>query len=257
MRFVEIWNCIGTTGRKSIIKDFFGYKNVPGNFVDPGSGILQDPMPLPGPVSLLTQLKLLKNNRHIKIHIKVIYPLWFTPPIGSSIDAMIFQMRSLYASVGIAVVIKSYEILNIPYHYAVDVDDCQSGWLEDTSDEQNDLFYNNTNFVSFIDDSNVYGEDYNPFTKEIVIFFVRLLDEEDGKPLSGCALSPLTDRGAVIALGASVWTLAHEVGHDLGLGHVNNSNRLMFPGTRTNLPPNLTSQEVAKMKNSILMFTPC
>jgi hypothetical protein len=62
---------------------------------------------------------------------------------------MIFSMRSLYGSVGIGVVIKSYEMLNQPDHEYVHIDDCESGFLEETSDEQDDLFCDNTNFVSY------------------------------------------------------------------------------------------------------------
>jgi predicted Zn-dependent protease len=52
---------------------------------------------------------------------------------------------------------------------------------------------------------------------------------------------------------ASDWTLAHEIGHVLGLVHVNDSNRLMTGGGTakiTNLPPDLVASEISTMQNS-------
>ncbi len=56
--------------------------------------------------------------------------------------------------------------------------------------------------------------------------------------------------GAVVAQGASQWTFGHELGHVLGLSHVNNNDRLMTGnGTAniTNPPPDLVASEIATM----------
>ena len=56
--------------------------------------------------------------------------------------------------------------------------------------------------------------------------------------------------GAVVASGASAWTLAHEIGHVLGLSHVSDNNRLMTGlGTDniTNPPPDIIASEKTTM----------
>jgi hypothetical protein len=53
--------------------------------------------------------------------------------------------------------------------------------------------------------------------------------------------------------------MGHEVGHVLGLSHVNNNDRLMTGnGTAniTNPPPDLSSSEITTMRNSSLTVNP-
>jgi hypothetical protein len=72
-------------------------------------------------------------------------------------------------------------------------------------------------------------------------------------PFNGCAAHPADRPGAVVAQGATQWTLSHEVGHVLGLDHVNNNDRLMTGnGTSniTNPPPDLVTDEVTDMLDS-------
>jgi hypothetical protein len=68
-------------------------------------------------------------------------------------------------------------------------------------------------------------------------------------------LSEVGRPSAIVAQYANNWTLAHEVGHVLDLKHVyDDKNRLMFgDGTAqiTNLPPDLTAEEGAKMIASV------
>jgi hypothetical protein len=71
-------------------------------------------------------------------------------------------------------------------------------------------------------------------------------------PASGCAAHPADLPGAVVARRASPWTLAHEVGHLLGLRHVSDRNRLMTPRTSRidDPPPVLTEEEGAIIRAS-------
>lgn len=89
----------------------------------------------------------------------------------------------------------------------------------------------------------------------MVVYFVR----STVPPFNGCATHPAGRPGAVVASIASPWTLAHEVGHVLGLRHVNDNNRLMTGGGTsniTNLPPDLVAPEVSTMQSSSLT-NPC
>jgi hypothetical protein len=101
--------------------------------------------------------------------------------------------------------------------------------------EQNQLFANR---------NNAGGND-------VVVYFVR----STVPPFNGCASHPAGRPGAVVAQGATQWTLGHEVGHVLGPLHVNNNDRLMTGnGTAniTNPPPDLVASEVTTMLNSPL-----
>jgi hypothetical protein len=112
----------------------------------------------------------------------------------------------------------------------VDVDPCVVGSV---TTEQAQLFANR----------NSVGPD------DIVVYFVR----STSPPLNGCASHPAGRPGAVVTQGASQWTMAHEIGHVLGLNHVNDSDRLMTGGGTANItkpPPDLVPSEVQTMDAS-------
>jgi hypothetical protein len=85
----------------------------------------------------------------------------------------------------------------------------------------------------------------------VVVYFVR----STVPPSNGCATHPAGRPGAVVAQGATRWTLGHEVGLMLTLRHVDDNNRLMTgKGTAniTNPPPDLVATEVLSMRASRL-----
>jgi Repeat of unknown function (DUF346) len=162
----------------------------------------------------------------VRLHAKVL-----TAP-NIAMATMIDRMREVYASAGILVQHASTENLNLPALNDVDVGQCLLG---QTTAEQNQLFANRNNAGA----------------NDVVVYFVRSTDP----PFNGCAAHPAGRPGAVVAQGATQWTLGHEVGHVLGLFHVNNNDRLMTGnGTAniTNPPPDLVASEVTTMLNSPL-----
>ena len=168
------------------------------------------------------------GEQTVRLHIKIL-----TTPT-TSIDRMIVAMQQVYEAVGIRVHRVSDETLNLPLLNDVDVGTCTMG---NTTAEQNQLFANR---------NNAWGSD-------VVVYFVR----STVPAFNGCAAHPAGQPGAVVASVASVWTMAHEVGHVLGLSHVSDNNRLMTGnGTSniTNPPPDLISTEVITMRASPITF---
>jgi hypothetical protein len=243
-------NCMGLSGNISIVKDFYGYSSVPAPFPVPSSRYI-----VPGTLSLLQQVKLLKQAPLVRLHIKIAVSV---DPSVPTIDQMVNAIRLVYGNYGIGVVIKSTENLNLS---DVDIEAGDGG----NSSELIQLF-NNTNNVG---------------TNEIVVYIVSTVTS-GGDTWNGWSNHPAGKPGVVLAGGldgASIWTLAHEIGHVLGLLHPELQNfpkcpkdtnppsaplqncllkRLMTCCSTeniTNLPPDLVQSEVQTMLNSNLTFT--
>jgi hypothetical protein len=162
----------------------------------------------------------------VRLHFKIL-----TEP---TIDTahMLKSMQDVYASVGIGVVLSSTEHLHLPLLNDLDVGACTVG---NTTVEQQQLFANR---------NDVQGND-------VAVYFVR----STNPPLNGCAAHPNGRPSAVVAQAATEWTMGHEVGHVLGLPHVDDSDRLMTGGGTaniTNLPPDIIPSEQSTMIGSPL-----
>ena len=160
----------------------------------------------------------------VRLHAKVL-----TAP-NIAINTMVQRMRDVYQPAGIRVQLASTENLNLPALNDLDFGACTLG---NTTTEQNQLFANRNNAGA----------------NDVVVYFVR----STVPPFNGCAAHPAGQPGAVVAQGATQWTLGHEVGHVLGLFHVNNNDRLMTGnGTAniTNPPPDLIATEISTMIGS-------
>jgi len=162
----------------------------------------------------------------VRVHVKILS----NPNV--SLDTMLHNMREVFASANIDVEWASTESLNLTALTDVDVGTCNMGVVT----PEQALLFGNRNFVG---------------ANDVVVYMVR----STVPPFNGCAAHPAGRPGAVVAQGASQWTFAHELGHVLGIHHVNNNNRLMTGnGTAniTNPPPDLVASEVATMIASAL-----
>jgi len=161
----------------------------------------------------------------VRLFVKIL-----TAPTRFSIAQMVSNMRQVYATAQIGVKFVSSETLTFPALNDVDVGACTMGSV---TGEQTSLFANRA------------GAGAN----DLVAYFVR----STLPPFNGCAAHPSGQPGAVVASGASAWTLAHELGHVLGLAHVSDNNRLMTGnGTDniTNPPPDIIASEASTMAAS-------
>jgi hypothetical protein len=160
-------------------------------------------------------------------------------------------MRNVYAKYGVAVIVQSIERLALSARFW-DIDNPM-----DSTDEFENLYENNTNFVR---------------ENDAVVYFVASIVGG----AYGFTLYP--DPATIISLAANVWVMAHEVGHALDLNHPEEQQDENYPycptcrdpprrdlcmldrlmtccGTNTiNVPsPVLADSEVKIMKNSDLI----
>jgi len=164
-------------------------------------------------------------KERVVVHVKCL-----EAPTSFTLNEQFAAMQEVYATAGIRVDWASTENLNLPSLKDVDVGGCTMGSV---TAEQITLF-GNRNYVG---------------TNDMVVYYVR----STVPGYNGCAAHPSGRPGAVVVRSASRWTLGHELGHVLGLSHVNNNDRLMTGnGTFniTNAPPDLASGEKTSMLNS-------
>ncbi|WP_108718751.1 hypothetical protein [Miniimonas sp. S16] len=161
----------------------------------------------------------------VRLHAKIV-----TNP-NVALATSVANMVNVYATRGIRVQLASVESISVPASLnTVDVNPCVQG---NATAEQLALFAFRNGVGSL----------------DVAAYFVQATNP----PLNGCASHPNGLPSVVVASGASQWTLGHEVGHVLGLPHVNDNNRLMTGnGTFniTNPPPDLVGSEGATMDAS-------
>lgn len=176
------------------------------------------------------------GQRCLRLHTKVLQ----APNVA--VTTMVTNLQNVFSGAGITVTVASNENLTLPTLNSLDVGNC-SGQV---TNEINQLFANR-NFVG---------------PNDIVVYFVQALTPG---PLNGCATFPAGLPGATVAQIASQWTLAHEIGHVLGLMHPDDgggpclTDRLMTgcgTGNITNPPPDLTSVEITRIRQNATV-PPC
>jgi hypothetical protein len=201
-----------------------------------------------GGISLLTQYENWRRTWQI------IVPEMYAPGLGVRVHVKILQnpnmlistmiaaMREVYATAGIRVIVGSTETMDRPELLNPDVGDCSKGGLtssDDITDDQREL----------------YRLRDGAGDKDIVLYFVANIFGSFLDCCAGCSIYPDGKPGAIIGKVAEQWTVAHEVGHVLGLDHVDDNppRRLMTKHGTDKIvdpPPDLTASEKEKMHDS-------
>ena len=129
----------------------------------------------------------------VRLHFKIL-----TTPTSFTINQMLANMRTVYNASGIAVQLVTTENLNLPLLNDLDVGAVHDGQRRRQSRTQ--LFANRNNVAA----------------NDVACYFVR----STVPALNGCAAFPPGRPSVAVVSTASRWTLGHEVGHVLGLAHV-------------------------------------
>lgn len=167
-------------------------------------------------------------SKGLRLHLKLL----LQP--GDPIENQLAQMREVYLTAGIRVIVRSTEILNLPDLLDVNVGECKSGFGDNITGDVAEL----------------YSHRRNVGDNEMVIYFV----EATIRPAGGCAHHPPGKPGAIVTESHFPYALPHEVGHVYGFSHTSNKDLLMTPGPRSHLPPDLTVLQKQHI-NSVSNFT--
>jgi hypothetical protein len=172
-------------------------------------------------------------SKTLTLHLKIL-----TSPYPNTLETMRYQLTQLYALADIVVDLASTQTLDVSDAVLALLNDIDTGTCNSGAVSEEQVTLSN------------YRDNAGP--NDVVVYACRTVSANGGA-LNGCASYPPGRPMAVISAGASVYTLAHEIGHVLGLVHVNDNDRLMTGnGTYniTNPPPDLTAGEITIMNIS-------
>jgi hypothetical protein len=177
-------------------------------------------------------LQTLPMAKTVRVHARLLQA-----PSRSTMDEMLYHATMLYATYNIELIEASREVYTTP---GTELDRFQILFVGDEVEDEP-----TADLADLHETLRVGGRELGVETAptDIVVAFVRSLVPA----ARGCSRHPLERPGAVLSASmADQWTLAHQLGHLLGLAHGTDPDNLMFPSTEAIEvePPQLTDEEV-------------
>ncbi len=170
----------------------------------------------------------------IRLHLRVLVP----PSVG--VPTLVSSCEEVFRQANVSIVVKSTIVLNnlsnsdqVTFTAVKVFNNCKSASV---TREQEALF--------------ALAPGVDP--ADIVMVLVHSTD----KAVDGCAQHPAGRPGAIVTALCTKWTMAHEIGHLLGLSHVRQSSRLMFGSGTIGIsadPPVLDQSEINQLRASSLV----
>lgn len=169
------------------------------------------------------------DQRFVRLHLKAVMSF------DTGIYEMIGAAEQVYGAVGVRIEIASHEVLDLPELANLRVGRCNAGMI---TAAQRSLF-RNRNYAG---------------PEDLVSYFVdATIPASDG-----CAAYPPGTPGMVVVKKACEWALAHELGHVLGLSHVDDNTFLMNGNGTANIvcrPPLLSKLDLYLINQSCFVHT--